>query len=266
MLLKIVELMKVKEFEKQMKSFMVDDIVLAPDTWTVIHVDGDNFSEYTKKYDKPFDELLKRMFEHLTKHLMKSFNARYAYSQFDEVNLLLGPENDLHGRRLGKIISKAVSLASSRFTYTSNGEAGFAAHVYSLPTIEQVEDYFRWRLADGEKNCLNTYVYWMMREDGLSPGSCAKRMHKMNREWKREFLSERGRGVDGIPSWQRLGFEMVWEEYEKEGFNPITKEKTIVTRRRLVEQEPTGRGLLDALKPEIESTIGWLTRRLPKDN
>lgn len=258
--------MKVKEFESYMKSFVVDDVVLAPDTWTVIHVDGDNFSEYTKTYEKPFDELLKAMFVHLTSHLMKSFNARYAYSQFDEVNLLLGPENDLHGRRLGKIISKAVSLASSRFTYTSDGEAGFAAHVYSLPTIEQVEDYFRWRMADGKKNCLNTYVYWMMRESGFSPGSCAKQAHKKSREWKREFLFNTRKIVfDELPSWQRLGFEMVWEEYEKEGFNPLTEEKTIVTRRRLTEQEPTGRGLLESLKPEIESTAGWLTRRLPKE-
>lgn len=259
--------MKVKEFDKYMKSFMVDDIVLAPGTWTVVHVDGDNFSEYTKEYEKPFDQLLKIRFVSLTRHLMRSLNARYAYSQFDEINLLLGPENDLFGRRLGKVISKAVSLASSRFTWNVTETVGFAAHVYSLPTIEQVEDYFRWRLADGEKNCLNTHVHWALIDYGLTPGACAKEMHRKNREWKKQFLSDyKGIAFSDLPSWQRLGFEIVWEEYEKEGFNPLTKEKTVVTRRRLIEQEPTGRGLLESFKPDMDSMAEWMIRRLPKDN
>jgi tRNA(His) 5'-end guanylyltransferase len=36
-----------------------------------------------------------------------------------------------------------------------------------------------------------------------------------------------------LPSWQKRGIGLYWEIYEKEGFNPITKEKVKSTRRRI---------------------------------
>jgi tRNA(His) guanylyltransferase len=47
------------------------------------------------------------------------------------------------------------------------------------------------------------------------------------------LLFRGGINFNDLPNWQKGGIGLYWEEYEKEGFNPITKENTFIKRRRI---------------------------------
>ncbi|MFY0581845.1 hypothetical protein ACN28S_53010 [Cystobacter fuscus] len=56
--------------------------------------------------------------------------------------------------------------------------------------------------------------------------------------FKNELLFQRGINFNELPPWQRRGSGVVWEQYEKEGVNPVTGQTVRSTRRRLrVDQE-----------------------------
>jgi tRNA(His) 5'-end guanylyltransferase len=56
--------------------------------------------------------------------------------------------------------------------------------------------------------------------------------------FKNELLFQRGINFNELPLWQRRGSGVVWEQYEKEGVNPVTGQTVRSTRRRLrVDQE-----------------------------
>ncbi len=51
--------------------------------------------------------------------------------------------------------------------------------------------------------------------------------------FKNELLFSRGINFDTLPSWQKRGVGVYWDDVEKIGFNPITKEEVKTTRRTL---------------------------------
>ena len=51
--------------------------------------------------------------------------------------------------------------------------------------------------------------------------------------FKNELLFQHGINFNELPTWQRRGVGLYWEEYEKQGYNPI-QEKEVVTLRRRV--------------------------------
>ena len=50
---------------------------------------------------------------------------------------------------------------------------------------------------------------------------------------KNELLFQRGINFDQLPSWQKRGVGLVWENLQKVGLNPKTGEEKTVLRRRL---------------------------------
>lgn len=217
-----------------MKEYMLDTHRAPKDTWLVIHIDGDNFSKYTEKYDKPFDSKLRNLMEAAASNLVLSFDAIFAYSQFDEISILLGPENNPLNRDIGKLISRAVSVSTSTFTKESGDNVMFAAHIYSFHNKTDLEAYFDWRIADCIKNCVNTYCHWKLIEQGYTPNKAAKMMANKGLKWRITLLQEKfGINLTDIPTWQLAGFNITWEYYEKEGYNPKTDETVMAERRRI---------------------------------
>lgn len=213
---------------------MIDTHRAPKDTWLVIHIDGDNFSKYTEKYDKPFDHVLGNLMQAAAINLVPHFDAIFAYSQFDEISILLGPDNNLLKRNLGKLISRAVSISTSTFTKESGDNVMFAAHIYSFSNKKDLEAYFDWRIADCIKNCVNTYCHWKLIEQGHTPNKAAKMIANKGLKWRITFLQETlGINLTDIPTWQLAGFNITWEYYEKEGYNPIEDKMVMAERRRI---------------------------------
>jgi len=237
------------EFEKKMKAFECRTTTIPPDTWIVLHVDGDNFHTFVKDmgYERPFDSTFHGKMESVGKRLLEVFDGVFAYLQSDEINLLLPLNYNEFNRDLAKIVSKSVSIASSQFTHDVERLVGFATHVYSLPSETHVIDYFRWRQSDCFRNCFNAYCYWHERENGSSPARATKKFDGMNVKEKIQYLHDAG--VQNIPEWQKWGTGLSWETYEKDARNPITNEAVTCTRKRLVSNKtlPHGDDLSDLL-------------------
>ena len=111
--------------------------------------------------------------------------------------------------------------------------ATFDCRMVPLPTIERVQDYFRWRQEDANKNALNSHCYWMLRKEGQSVHEATKELEGKGVSFKNELLFTRGINYDKLPSWQKRGIGMWNEQYEKEGYNPMTKETVAAVRSRI---------------------------------
>ena len=51
--------------------------------------------------------------------------------------------------------------------------------------------------------------------------------------YKNELLFSRGINFDKLPAWQKRGIGVFFADVEKVGFNPITKQEVLTTRREL---------------------------------
>ena len=57
-------------------------------------------------------------------------------------------------------------------------------------------------------------------------------MFFIDRGYKRALFS-RGINYNDLPAWQKRGIGFWYEEYDKEGYNPLTEEKVQTKRKRV---------------------------------
>jgi tRNA(His) 5'-end guanylyltransferase len=80
---------------------------------------------------------------------------------------------------------------------------------------------------------LNSHCYWLLRKEGKAADEANAVLEGQSVAFKNEFLFQHGINYNDLPSWQKRGTGLYWEDYEKVGFNPITNKEEIATRRRL---------------------------------
>ena len=210
---------------------------LLPETWCIIRVDGRGFSKFTEAhYEKPFDEKLHQHMKETTRILFEELQADYGYTESDEISLLFRPDWALFSRGLEKIVSVSAGIASSAFTKASGLLAHFDGRVWLSAREECVIDYFRWRQSDCTRCCLNQWCYWTLRKEGLNAQEATAKLDGQGEDFKNELLYGHGINFNELPLWQRRGTAFYWEEYEKEGRNPLTDETVFVKRRRIAEK------------------------------
>ena len=73
----------------------------------------------------------------------------------------------------------------------------------------------------------------MLRKEGQSVHEATKELEGKGVSYKNELLFTRGINYDKLPSWQKRGIGMWNEQYEKEGYNPMTKETVAAVRSRI---------------------------------
>lgn len=238
--------MKFKELDTKMRVFEeADDYCVLPGMHIVARLDGRSFTRLTKEtlsLKRPFDERMRRAMGMTAAHVMDcGFRTIYAYTQSDEISLLLHPEDITYDRKTRKLLSILAGEASSAFTrYLALEMQGdfaltcaFDARLCQLPRVQDVVDYFRWRQADAKRNARNSHVYWMLRSMGHSPKKSDTLAASMNFTEKVEFLLDNGIDVNTLPDWQTHGTGLWWEEFTKEGTDPRTGEKKLAQRKRV---------------------------------
>lgn len=234
--------MKSDEFEILMrKGEIFHDVRLLPECWTVIRVDGRSFSCLTAdRFEKPFDARFHDLMVRTAMGLLEDFQGLLAYTESDEISLLLPPKWNGFDRELEKLVSVSAGIASTGFT-AHGAEYGVGGHfdsrIWMAPTLERVVDYFRWRQADARRCALNGWAYWTLRKDGLSARRASTRLMHQGVAPKQQILAEAGVDFEMLPGWQRHGTMLYWQRYRKEGFNPQTGEKTQALRRRIFVDE-----------------------------
>jgi tRNA(His) 5'-end guanylyltransferase len=227
-------------FEQKMRELeYFHNLRILPGAWVVIRLDGRSFSKFTKsRFQKPFDLEFHKIMVQTTSDLLQELQGIYAYTESDEISVLFSPNWDLFDRSLEKIISISASIASSTFTHVSQTKVNFDSRVWLGVNKLQVVDYFRWRQTDATRCALNGWCYWTLRQAGESARKATAMLDGKSVAFKNELLFQKGINFNDLPSWQRLGVGLYWEEYQKLGYNPVQNKAVVATRRQIkVEEE-----------------------------
>lgn len=221
-------------FERSMRELeYFHNLRVLPNTWIILRVDGRGFSQFTTAFEKPFDEDFHQYMKTTAKELLIQLQGLYAYTESDEISILLPLNWDLFNRKVEKLVSISAGIASSAFTDYCKKTAHFDGRIWVGPTDEFVIDYFRWRQADAARCCLNSEVYWALRREGLSAHKASKMLERKNAAFKNELLFQKGINFNDLPFWKRRGVGIRWISFLKTGYNPKTERKVSTPRRRL---------------------------------
>ena len=147
-------------------------------TPTLIRLDGKSFHTFTKQINKqndssllhgPFSEKLHWVMKYTTQQLFNHIqNVKFAYTQSDEITLLLTDWNTLQtdqwfGGKIQKIASVSASIATAYFNryfplvfddIVELEPAFFDSRVFNIPK-EEVANNFIWRQHDCTRNSVN---------------------------------------------------------------------------------------------------------------
>lgn len=226
------------------------DLCVLPGIYMVARIDGRSFSRLTKEvcqFKAPYDIRFRDMMVETVKHLMQcGFRVIYAYTQSDEISLLFHRDENTFNRKLRKYHSILAGEASAKFTSLLGQPAAFDCRICQLPSQELVVDYFRWRMEDAHRNCLNSHCYWMLRKQGQEANAAAKRLLGMSVSAKNELLFQNGINYNDLPTWQKRGIGFYWEATSKEGCNPLNGQAVVSRRQKIkVDYEIVGHYCFD---------------------
>lgn len=223
----------VKEFD------YFDGMVVPHNCYFVVRLDGNCFSRYTKDFEKPFDKKFHQAMVKTIEEVMRAVPDIYmAHTHSDEVSFYFKKDSDWFKRRVQKINSILAGMVSTNFSKLSPyGEAQFDSRILVLPTKEDVEKYDKDRRLNSFRGCVNSYAFYSLAEK-TSIKEATERLKNLNSNQRQELLfQEFGVNIAKVPKWHRVGTYFECEDYEKEGYNPVTKKKTLAVRRRIKKEE-----------------------------
>jgi tRNA(His) 5'-end guanylyltransferase len=204
------------------------------DTWPIIRVDGRSFSRLTEsRFDKPFDERFSSFMCQAAKALLVELGGLLAFTESDEISVLLPRESRLFDREVEKLVSIAAAIASGTFSVALGSAVQFDARVSVVPSRARVVDYFRWRQADAGRCALNGWAYWALRRTGRSIAQATAELAGRSVAEKNELLFANGINFNALPAWQKRGTGLYWQDYERPGWNPKESVVTTAVRRRV---------------------------------
>ena len=205
-------------------------------TWSLAS-NGRSFTRLTKEvqqFEAPFDVRFRDMMLETVEHLMNcGFKVLYGYTESDEISLLFSRHEGSFGRKLRKLNSILAGEASAKFSLLLGAVACFDCRISQLPTVDLVVDYFRWRNEDAHRNALNAHCYWCLRRDGRNVEEATAALVGQSVAQKNELLFQHGINFNDLPSWQKRGVGVYWEEYDKPAVNPVSGQEVVARRRRL---------------------------------
>jgi tRNA(His) 5'-end guanylyltransferase len=145
-------------------------MTLPPRTYTIIRVDGRAFHTHLRTAEKPFDEWVIHAMDRTAAALCREISgARFAYTQSDEISILLTdlePQSQpWFGGGVQKMASVAASIATAAFNdiyrrvqkpdRVPDGHATFDGRAYTIPSRIEVANYFLWRQKDAIRNAVS---------------------------------------------------------------------------------------------------------------
>lgn len=227
--------MKIAELEARMRRGEYFHGLRALDgMYIVVRVDGRSFSRLTERTcEKPFDAKFHQRMTETAKALLTSLQGTYAYTESDEISVLLPRDTDLFDREVEKLVSIAAGAASANLSIAMGEPVEFDARLWVGARRADVVDYFRWRQADATRCALNGHCYWTLRNEGKSVKEATRALLGMSVSKKNELLFARGINFNEVPSWQRRGSGVYWDTVVKTGRNPKTGAEVTTNRRRL---------------------------------
>jgi tRNA(His) 5'-end guanylyltransferase len=202
-------------------------------SWVILRLDGRGFSRLTEaRFEKPFDAAFHAHMVEAATAVLVDLGGLYAYTESDEISVLLPRGWSLFGRELEKTITVSAGLVSGVFSLACGLPAAFDARACLAATDEQVVDYFRWRQADAARCALNGWCYWTLRKAGANSAEATRELEGKGNAAKNELLFRSGVNFNDVPLWQRRGTGVSWREVPHEGRDPVREVAVPSTRRR----------------------------------
>lgn len=172
----------------------------------VVRVDGKAFHTYTRKLHAHDPNMAAGMWAVAEALCAEIMGARFAYTQSDEVSVLINPwsapgSECWFAHDVQKVVSVCASIAAATLTARSPtifGEvrpAYFDARIFAVPT-EEVPDYFVWRQLDAHRNAVNG-----LAQEHFS----GRQLHGLKQSAVREMLREAGHPFEALPKWVQRG-------------------------------------------------------------
>eukprot|EP01080_Neovahlkampfia_damariscottae_P002672 gene2672-3868_t len=224
----------------------------------IIRLDGHKFSTFMRPFEKPFDENFSEVMIATTIDLVDQFHCVTGYTQSDEITLIFPAliskdEKETEDKesvlffkgRTMKIASLVAGFCTARFNYhclkmsnkwskelkkydqimerLTEASGYFDARVFNVPDEQEVLVNILWRsVYDCQRNSKARFgqAYLSQKEcHGLSANELI-------------IETKRKHGVDWMdtPDEFKYGCFIKKVFKEKEGYNPITKETTLVKR------------------------------------
>lgn len=205
----------------------------------VLRLDGRAFHTLTRKLklEKPFDGGFHCAMIAAAKAVCEDINnARFGYTQSDEISILIYPKylnsQPYFGNRLNKILSNAASVATLAFYKTMcDGKYGesikemhpsFDARLFLVPTYD-VNNVFLWRYRDAIKNSVSA-----LAECHFSP----KELHEKSTTDRLNMLKEKAIDWNKLNHWERFGTAVIHRSFQSAGkFGPPGKEVEAIVQR-----------------------------------
>jgi tRNA(His) guanylyltransferase len=252
---------KTDDLEERMRELeWFHDLRVLPTAWTVIRVDGRGFTKLSERhFERPFDVRFHDLMMKTAEALLVELHGVFAFSESDEISVLLPADTQLFDREVEKLVSISAGIASATFALGLGSAAHFDSRVWVGPSRQHVLDYFRWRQSDAARCCLNGWCYWTLRKEGQSVQQATGALEGKSFADKNELLFSRGINFNDVPQWQKHGVGVYWERFEKTGLNPLTGDETRATRRRvrLDKELPRGAAFTELvarlLEPDADS-------------
>ena len=231
--------MRFDDLDKIMRTYEESlDQYIEPDKLIIARLDGRSFTKLTKEtrdFKKPFDARFRDLMVGTVMHLMKNcgFNIVKGFTESDEISLLFAPDSTQFNRKVRKLNSILAGEASAYFSIELGLPACFDCRIIPLPDQERVDDYFSWRQEDANRNALNSWCYWTLREQGYNATDAQESIKGKSIQEKKTLLCNYNVIYDKLPEWQRKGVHVEWYTVDKEGWNPITNATVKTTRKEL---------------------------------
>lgn len=231
--------MRFEELDEGLRIYeQANDRRIPPGFHIVARLDGRGFTRLTKEvmdYEAPYDTRFRDAMVHTMECLMESgFRVLFAYAQSDEISLLFHPGDSSFDRKHRKWLSILSGEASAALSLQMGRRAVMDCRLSELPDRKTTTDYFRWRMEDASRNCLNSHCYWMLRRLGESAKAATEALSDLSTAAKHELLFSNGINFNDLPLWQKRGYGVVWMEHHKDAIDRLTGAEVKSIRRKMV--------------------------------
>jgi tRNA(His) guanylyltransferase len=230
--------MKFETLDRKMRVFEQNmDQKVLPELYIIARLDGRGFTRLTKELlslERPFDEGFRDAMIETVKHLMTcGFKIAYGYTESDEISLLFDKGENGFDRKTRKLISILAGEASAKFTQAMGALGVFDCRLIPIPNEDLVIDYFRWRSEDANRNALNAYCYWKLRDKGFTVAEATNALTGKSIAEKNELLFQSGINYNDLPQWQKRGVGFYYEQVSRSASNQRNGEAVTVNRKFL---------------------------------
>lgn len=181
---------------------------LMPGLPIVVRLDGKNFSKFTKGLTRPYDERLSKLMVDTAKYVMEQVNANCAYTQSDEISIIIyEPDTSkeiIFGGRVQKLESLMASMTTSYFVRQlptriperANSIPIFDCRAFNVPNGTEAVNEVLWREQDATKNSISmaASTYYSTNELEGKSGNV-----------KQEMLFQKGVNWNDYPAFFKRG-------------------------------------------------------------